>query len=67
MIGKGDQEDGDLDRALAILHARGALASTHDTAVAYADHARAALATLPAGPLRDELVSLAEFVVERTA
>jgi len=65
-IGKGRQEAGDLDRALAILHARGALSSTHDTAVAYADRARAALAALPAGPLRDDLADLAEFVVERT-
>ena len=65
-IGKGRQEAGDLDRALAILHARGALASTHDAAVAYADRARAALAALPAGPLRDDLADLAEFVVERT-
>jgi octaprenyl-diphosphate synthase len=65
-IGKGRQEAGDLDRALAILHARGALSSTHDTAVAYADRARAALAALPAGPLRADLADLAEFVVERT-
>ena len=65
-IGKGRQEAGDLDRALAILHARGALSSTHDAAVAYADRARAALAALPAGPLRDDLADLAEFVVERT-
>ena len=66
-IGKGRQEAGDLDRALAILHARGALASTHDTALAHAERARAALAALPAGALRDDLAELAEFVVDRTA
>ncbi len=66
-IGKGRQEAGDLDRALAILHGGGALASTHDTALAWADRARAALAALPAGALRADLADLAEFVVERTA
>ena len=65
-IGKGQQGPGDLDRALAILHARGALAATHDEAAAYADRARAALAVLPAGPLRADLADLAEFVVDRT-
>ena len=66
-IGKGRQEEGDLDRALAILHRRGALLATHDTAVAHADRARAALAALPDGPLRRDLADVAEFVVERTA
>jgi octaprenyl-diphosphate synthase len=66
-VGKGRQGQGDLDRALEILHARGALASTHDTAVAHADRAREALAALPAGALRDDLAEIAEFVVDRSA
>ena len=66
-IGKGEQRPDDLDCALTILHRRGALSATHDTAVAHADRARAALAALPAGPLRDDLAALAEFVVDRTA
>ncbi len=66
-IGKGQQEPADLDRALAILHRRGALEAAHAAAVAQADRARAALDSLPAGPLRDDLADLAEFVVDRTA
>ena len=67
-IGKGRQEAGDLDRALAILRGRGALAATHEAA---ARPCRAgpggARARCPAGPLHDDLDELAEFVVERTA
>ncbi len=66
-IGRGQQEAGDLDRALAILKRRGALVAAHDAARAHADRARAALAALPAGPIRDDLADLAEFVVDRRA
>ena len=66
-IGRGEQGAGDLDRALAILKRRGALVAAHDAARAHADRARAALAALPAGPIRDDLADLAEFVVDRRA
>ena len=66
-IGRGQQETGDLDLALAILKRRGALVAAHDAARAHADRARAALAALPAGPIRDDLADLAEFVVDRRA
>ena len=67
MIGKGEQRDGDLEQALALMARHGALEGAHRTALAYADRARAALAPLPARPLRGQLEALAEFVVARLA
>jgi octaprenyl-diphosphate synthase len=64
-IDRGQQEDGDLDRALAILARHGALESTRATALGWAESARTALAGLPAHPIRDLLVDLADYVVER--
>jgi octaprenyl-diphosphate synthase len=66
-IGRGEQGEGDLDRALAIMARHGSLASAHDTAVAWADRARAALRVLPDGALKGNLTELAEFVVARAA
>ena len=67
MIGKGDQRDGDLEEALALMARHGALESTHATALDYAARARAALAPLPEGAMRDQLAALADFVVARAA
>ncbi|MEX0311885.1 MAG: polyprenyl synthetase family protein, partial [Tateyamaria sp.] len=64
-IEKGQQDDGDLDHALDLLHAHGALDATKQDAIAWADKAKAALATLPAHDLRDMLIDLADYVVER--
>jgi octaprenyl-diphosphate synthase len=64
-IGRGRQEDGDLDRALAILARHGALAETRAEALAWAGRARAAIDVLPDHPLRDMLGDLAEYVVAR--
>jgi len=64
-IGKGRQEDGDLERALGLLEHHGTLASTRQTALNWADTAKAALAPLPEGDIRDMLRDLADYVVAR--
>lgn len=64
-IGKGDQHDGDLERALEMLNRYGALTSTRDSANEHVAHAKAALAALPDDPLRDMLSDLADYVVAR--
>lgn len=64
-IARGDQTEGDLETALAIMTRRGSLESTRETALAIAAEARAALAPLPDTPLRTTLSDLADFVVAR--
>ena len=64
-IEKGHQEDGDLDHALALLHRHGTLDATRLDAIAWAEKAKTALAALPAHDLRDMLIDLADYVVER--
>lgn len=66
-IGKGDQREGDLAAALEIMERHGTLAATRQAALDHAGRARAALAPLPAGEMRDRLDELAEFVVSRIA
>jgi len=65
VIEKGDQRDGDLAQALALIDRHGAMQSSRDTALAHAARARAALSLLPDHPLRDMLHDLADFVVDR--
>jgi octaprenyl-diphosphate synthase len=67
VIGKGDQREGDLEQAQALMRRHGALESTHCTAADHAARAREALAPLPDGPLKDDLVELTEFIVARVA
>jgi octaprenyl-diphosphate synthase len=64
-IEKGQQESGDLDRAMDILSRHGALESTRATALGWAAAAREALGGVPAHPIRDTLADLADYVVER--
>lgn len=64
-IAKGDQREGDFETARGLLDRHGTLASTRDTALAWAATAKAALAELPAHPLRDMLGDLADYVVAR--
>ena len=64
-IEKGRQEDGDLEYALALLDRHGTLEATKVAAIDWADKAKAALASLPAHDLRDMLIDLADYVVER--
>ena len=65
VIEKGQQQDGDLAEALAIMHRHGAMEAARADAVAWAARARAALTVLPDHALRDVLGDLADYVVSR--
>jgi len=64
-IEKGDQRDGDLEQALALMAKYQTLEATRQDAVAWADRAKAALDTLPPHDIRDMLRDLADYVVDR--
>ena len=66
-IEKGDQRDGDLDQALAILARHGAIDAARADALAWAATARQSLDLLPQGEIRQLLAELADFVVARVA
>lgn len=61
----GRQDEGDLDRAIALIARRSAFADTISRARVYANRARDTLAALPANRYRDALAEVAEFAVER--
>ena len=65
-IGRGKQEPGDLDQAMAYLGQTGALAGTQAAARSHADRALAALAGFKACAMRTALEDIAEFVVAHT-
>ncbi len=67
VIEAGDQREGDLEEALAILTRRGALEAARRDALAWSARAKEQLAALPEGDLRDMLDGLADFVVARVA
>jgi octaprenyl-diphosphate synthase len=67
VIERGEQRDGDLERARVIMARHGALEATRATALDHAARARTALRHLPEGRLRTQLEALAEFVVARIA
>ncbi|EIE49757.1 farnesyltranstransferase [Salipiger aestuarii] len=64
-IEKGDQRDGDLEQALALLNRHGALENTRDDALEWAETAKVAMRAMPTSEMRDVLVDLADFVVAR--
>ncbi|WP_375174481.1 polyprenyl synthetase family protein [Pseudooceanicola sp.] len=64
-IEKGQQDDADLATARALLDKHGALRSTRDTALGWADTAKTALQDLPDHSLTGLLADLADYVVER--
>ena len=64
-IEKGQQDEGDLEQALAILARHGAMEAARADALAWAATAREALAALPDHPLREMLTDLADYVVAR--
>lgn len=64
-IEKGQQQDGDLDRALSILQAHGALERTRQDALAWAGKSKSALDVMPKHPVRDMLQDLSDYVVAR--
>ncbi len=67
VIEKGDQREGDLEQALALMARHGALAAAREDALAWSVRAREALAPLPEAPLRAMLEDLADYVVARLA
>jgi octaprenyl-diphosphate synthase len=66
-IEKGDQRDGDLDQALALLTRHGALDATRADALAHVARAKTAIARLPDHPIRAMLADLSDYVVARVA
>jgi octaprenyl-diphosphate synthase len=65
VIEAGDQKDGDLEQAMALMTGHGALESARQDALMWAARAQKALEPLPAGDLRDMLGDLAGYVVAR--
>lgn len=65
VIAKGQQGDGDLERAMAIMARHGAMQAARSDALAWTAKAVAALDALPDHPLRAMLVDLADYVVAR--
>ncbi len=64
-IAKGDQREGDLEQALAIMARHGAMEAARADALAWAAKARTALEPLPEHRLRIALQDLADYVVSR--
>lgn len=59
------QEDGDLARAQALMAKHDTLAQTVARARQYGESARRALAVFPDSPIRQALIDVVDFVVER--
>ena len=64
-IEKGDQKEGDLDHALALIARHGTMATTREDALNWATRAKEALDILPDHALRDMMRDLATYVVAR--
>ncbi len=62
---KRDQHDGDLEQAIAILRKQNAFEGAYALAQAHALKAEAALSSVPASPLRDVLIALPRYVIDR--
>ena len=65
VIEKGQQTEGDLEQALALMAKHGAMEAARADALAWAARAQVALTALPDHPLRAMLSDLAAYVVER--
>jgi octaprenyl-diphosphate synthase len=66
-INKGQRTEDDFHRARELVIGSGAIDATLDTAWDYAEAARAALTSVPAGEWRSALEQLADFAVSRAA
>jgi len=64
-IAKGNQAEGDLEKAMVILERHGTLESTRDTAIEWSEKAKASLSPLPDHALKTMLIDLADYVVAR--
>ncbi|MFN0113953.1 MAG: polyprenyl synthetase family protein [Paracoccaceae bacterium] len=67
VIEKGDQREGDLAHAVALLGRHGSLAATRAEAMGWAGRARAFAAGFPDHQIGGMLADLADYVVERIA
>ncbi|MBZ0128778.1 MAG: polyprenyl synthetase family protein [Rhodobacteraceae bacterium] len=65
VIGDGQQKDGDLAQAMALMQRHGTLAATRADAIGWATRAKAALTGLPDSEIREHLTGLADYVVAR--
>lgn len=61
-----DQEEGDLQKALAYLHQHESLTKTLTLAQDMATQAKANLSVFPPGPIRQALFNIADFCVQRS-
>jgi octaprenyl-diphosphate synthase len=64
-IEASEQQDDDLEHALALMDRTGAIETTLRRATLYAARAKAALAPFPAGPYRAGLFAVADYTVHR--
>lgn len=64
-IEKSDYRDGDLEEAMRLIAARGAVTRTIEEARGYGRTAHQALSIFPASELRDDLLDLIDYVIER--
>ena len=67
VIEKGDQRDGDLDHALALLNKHNAMEDTRAEALDWAAKAKSALNDLPDHPVKVMLRDIADYVVARVS
>ncbi len=66
-IEDSEQTDEDLDHALSLMAASGAIGTTLRHAGRFADEAKAALAPFPPGAFRDALMDVADYTVSRVS
>ncbi|WP_138934833.1 polyprenyl synthetase family protein [Roseovarius arcticus] len=66
-IEQGDQKDGDLDRAIALMQSHGALDAARSDAREWATKAIRSLDALPDHPVRATFAELADYVISRVA
>ncbi|OYX43539.1 MAG: farnesyltranstransferase [Rhodobacterales bacterium 32-67-9] len=67
VIEKGDQREGDLEEALALMARHGTMEATRADALGWVARAKTAIAALPRHELRDMLSDLADYVVARVS
>ena len=65
VVGRGQVEEGDVERARDLMERHGALASTRAEAEMWVARAKDALQRVPEHPLREMLADLADYVVAR--
>ncbi len=66
-IEASEQTDADLERAMALMAARGAIGATLRHAGRFADTAKAALSVFPESPMRRALEAVADYTVSRVS